>query len=143
MRWEESVRDQLQLYAVGVRYAFDAEPNVATARIISARPLDEKLRAEGCREWIDVPVGAEAQFDASNKLADTIGRIRTQLETGDFPTTGATKGVCRRCDFRTFCPGYAAFLRAGGVRSTNLPAEEIEEETDRLAEDDDAGAPPE
>ena len=32
---KESVTDQLQLYAVGVRYAFDAEPMVATARIIS------------------------------------------------------------------------------------------------------------
>ena len=140
---EESVRDQLQLYAVGVRYAFDAEPTDATARIISAAGLDDELLAEGYTEWIDVPVDAEAQSDASRKLADTIGRIRTQLKAGDFPTTGAAKGVCPKCDFRSFCPGYAAFQRAGGARSMNLPAEEIEEQTDRLAEDRDAGAPPE
>ena len=132
---EESVRDQLQLYAVGVRYAFDAEPKVATARIISSGGLDDSLRAEGCREWIDVPVGTEAQKDASSKLADTIGRIKTALEAGEFRTTGVTKGVCGKCDFRMFCPGYAAFKLAGGARSTNLPAEEIEEQTDRLAED--------
>lgn len=140
---EESVRDQLQLYAVGVRYAFDAEPRGATARIISAKGLDNKLLAKGFREWIDVPVGGEAQSDASSKLTDTIGRIRRQLRAGDFRTTGAAKGMCVNCDFRTFCAGYTALRLAGGPRSTNLPAEEIEEQTDRLAEDKDAGPPPE
>ncbi len=140
---EEAVRDQLQLYAVGVRYAFDAQPTAATARIISADGLDAKLQAEGCKEWIDVPVGTEAQADATSKLADTISRIKTQLEAGDFPTTGAAKGICGKCDFRTFCPGYAAFRRAGGPRSTQPPAEEIEEQTDRLAEQKDARPPSE
>ena len=139
---EESVRDQLQLYAVGVRYAFDAEPTIATARIISAAGLDHKLLAEGCREWIDVPVDREAQRDASSKLAGTIGRIKRQLEAGDFRTTGVAKRVCGTCDFRTFCPGYEDFRLAGGPRSTHVPAEEIEAQTDRLAEDKDAGPPP-
>ena len=140
---EEAVRDQLQLYAVGVRYAFDAEPSVATARIISPRGLDDKLLAEGRREWIDVPVDAEAQAAASSKLADTIGRIKRQLATGAFPTTGVAQGVCRKCDFRTFCPGYPAFRRAGGPDAANLPAESVEEETDSLAEDSNAGPTPE
>ena len=105
----ESVRDQLQLYAVGVRYAFDAEPTVATARIISAGGLDDKLLAEGCREWIDVPVDADAQSDASSKLADTIGRIKRRLEAGDFPTTGAAKGVCGKLRL----PDVLSRLRGG------------------------------
>ncbi len=140
---EESVRDQLQLYAVGVRYAFDANPTVASARIISPVGLDKKLLAEGHSEWIDVAVDEEAQAAASRKLADTIGRIKRQLATGAFPTTGAARGVCDRCDFRTFCPGYAAFLQAGGPDATNLPAENVEEETDRLSELDDARPAPE
>ena len=139
---EASVRDQLQLYAVGVRYAFDAEPTVATARIISPRGLGDKLVAEGRREWIDVPVDGEAQAAASRKLADTIGRIKQQLASGAFPTTGVAGGACCRCDFRTFCSGYAAFRRAGGSDSENPPAESVEEETDRLAEDSNAGPPP-
>ena len=141
-RVEDAVRDQLQLYAVGVRYAFDAEPTTATARIISADGLDDKLQAEGCKEWFDVPVDAEAQTDASSKLAHTISRIRKRLEVGNFPTTGAAKGICGKCDFRTFCPGYAAFRRAGGPPSPQPPAEEIEEQTDRLVEQKDAGPPP-
>lgn len=140
---EKSVREQLQLYAVGVAYAFDSDPRVATARIISAGGLDEKLRDEGCREWIDIPVDEEAQADARNRLSDTIGRIRTQLKSEDFPTTGAAKGVCRKCDFRTFCPGFTAYRRDGGREPRSLPAESVEEETDRLAEDGNAGSPPE
>ena len=140
---EESVRDQLQLYAVGVRYAFDAEPTVATARIISPRGLDDALVAEGRREWIDVPVDGEAQAAASSKLADTIGRIKQQLTSGAFPTTGVARGVCRRCDFRTFCSGYAAFRRAGSSDSGSLPAESVEAETDSLEEESNAGPPPE
>lgn len=140
---EESVRDQLQLYAVGVRYAFEAEPTVATARIISPSGLDEKLLAEGRREWIDVPVDGAAQAAASSKLADTIGRIKQQLATGIFPTTGVTGGACHRCDFRTFCPGYPAFRQAGGPDAANLPAESVEEETDSLAENSNAGPTPE
>lgn len=140
---EESVRDQLQLYAVGVRYAFHAEPNVATARIISPSGLKEELRNEGCTEWIEVPVDEEAQADARRKLAETIGRIKQQLVAEDFRTTGAERGVCKNCDFRTFCPGYATFRRSGGPDSLELPAESVEEETDRLAEDGHAWPPPE
>lgn len=132
---EESVRDQLQLYAVGVRYAFDKEPATATARIVSPSGLDENLIAEGCREWIDVPVDKEAQTEASRKLADTIGRIKQQLETNLFPTTGATRGVCRKCDFRVFCSGYAEYCRAGGPDAADPPAESVEKETDNVAED--------
>jgi DNA helicase-2/ATP-dependent DNA helicase PcrA len=136
---EGSVRDQLQLYAVGVRYAFDADPVSATARVISAGGLDDNLESEGCTEWIPVPVDTGSQEDASRRLASTVARIRTGLETGDFPTTGAAKGVCGKCDFRTFCSGYTASESCRGLGSTSLPAEEIEQQTDRLAEVVDAG----
>lgn len=139
---EESVREQLQLYAVGVAYAFDAEPSVATARIISASGLNDKLLEKGYREWIDVPVHEAAQADARKRLSDTIGRMKKQLEADHFSTTGAAKRVCGKCDFRTFCPGFAEY-RQGGGPAGSLPAESVEEETDRLVEDGHAGSPPE
>ena len=140
---EAAVRDQLQLYAVGVAYAFDAEPSVATARIISPQGLSGDLLKNGCKEWIDVPVDADAQADARERLSKTIGRIRTCLEEDDFPTTGADKRVCGECDFREFCPGDAASGRDGRTKGTRLPAQSVEEETERLAEERNAGPSPE
>ena len=143
--YEETVDaalEQLQLYAVGVRYAFDMEPAVATARILSPRPLPDELRTSGCDEWIKVAVDPEAQSEAAAKLSDTVRLLRDRLHNRDFPTSGATRGKCGRCDFRTFCPGYDAFVAAGGSAATNTPAEEVEHQTDRLAEDTDARSTP-
>ncbi|WP_419162362.1 UvrD-helicase domain-containing protein [Candidatus Palauibacter sp.] len=143
--YEETVDaalEQLQLYAVGVSYAFDMEPAVATARILSPRPLPDELRTSGRDEWIKVAVDPEAQREAAAKLSDTVGLLRERLQKRDFPTSGATRGKCGRCDFRTFCPGYEAFVTAGGSAATNTPAEEVEHQTDLLAEDTDARSTP-
>ena len=136
--YEETVGaalEQLQLYAVGVRYAFEMEPAEATARILSPRPLPDELRTSGRDEWINVAVDLEAQDEAAAKLSATVSQLRERLKNRDFPTSGATRGKCGRCDFRTFCPGYDAFRAAGGSAATNTPAEEVERQTDLLAED--------
>ena len=138
----EAALEQLQLYAVGVRYAFDMEPAVATARILSPRPLSDELRTNGCDEWIDVAVDPEAQHQAAVKLSDSVRSLREKLLSRDFPTSGASRGKCKRCDFRTFCPGYEAFVSAGGSAAANTPAEEVEHQTDLLVEDKDAGSTP-
>ena len=138
----DAALEQLQLYAVGVRYAFDMEPAVATARILSPKPLPKKLRDSGRDEWIDVAVDREAQRQAAAKLSDTLLLLRKRLHTREFPTSGAPRGKCRRCDFRTFCPGYDAFVTAGGQAAAETPAEDVEHQTDLLAEDTDAGPTP-
>ncbi len=138
----DAALEQLQLYAVGVSYAFDMEPAVASARILSPRSLPDELRTSGCDEWIDVAVDSEAQHQAAVKLFDTVRLLRKRLHSRDFPTSGAPRGKCRRCDFRTFCPGYDAFVAAGGSAATNTPAEDVEHETDLLAEDTDARSTP-
>ena len=138
----DAALEQLRLYAVGVRYAFDMEPAEATARILSPRPLPDELRASGRDEWIDVRVDPEAQREAAADLSDTVSQLRKRLQNRDFPTSGASRGKCGRCDFRTFCPGYDAFRAAGGSAATNTPAEEVERQTDLLAEDTDAGSTP-
>ncbi|MDE2652398.1 MAG: ATP-dependent DNA helicase [Gemmatimonadota bacterium] len=143
--YEETVKaalEQLRLYAVGVRYAFDMEPAEATARILSPKPLPDELRTSGRNEWIKVAVDAEAQGEAAAKLFDTVRLLRERLKNRDFPTSGATRGKCGRCDFRTFCPGYDEFVAAGGSAATNTPAEEVEHQTDLLAEDTDARSTP-
>ena len=143
--YEETVDaalEQLQLYAVGVSYAFDMEPAEATARILSPRPLPDELKTSGRDEWIKVAVDPEAQRKAAAKLSDTVRLLRERLQDRDFPTSGASRGKCKRCDFRTFCPGYDAFVAAGGSAATNTPAEEVEHQTDLLAEDTDARSTP-
>lgn len=138
----DAALEQLQLYAVGVSYAFDMEPAVATARILSPKPLPDELTDNGRDEWIDVAVDAEVQRHAAAKLADTVRLLRTRLSSRHFPTSGAGRGKCRRCDFRTFCPGYDEFVAAGGPAAVETPAEEVESQTDLLAEDTDAGSTP-
>jgi len=138
----EAALEQLRLYAVGVRYAFDMEPAEATARILSAKPLPDALRTSGRDEWIKVAVDPEAQHDARVRLFDTVSQLRERLQNRDFPTSGAARGKCDGCDFRTFCPGYDEFRAAGGSAVSNTPAEEVERQTDLLAEDTDARSTP-
>ena len=138
----DAALEQLQLYAVGVRYAFDMEPAVATARILSPRPLPDELRTSGRDDWIEVAVDPEAQREAAAKLSNTLSLLRKRLRSRYFPTSGASRGKCKRCDFRTFCPGYDKFLAAGRSAATNTPAEEVEHRTDLLAEDTDARSTP-
>ena len=138
----DAALEQLRLYAVGVRYAFGMEPAEATARILSPNPLSDELKTSGRDEWIDVAVDREAQHEAKAKISDTVRRLRERLQNGDFPTSGATRRKCGRCDFRTFCPGYEEFRARGGSAATNTPAEEEERQTDLLAGNTDAGSTP-
>ncbi|MDE2877865.1 ATP-dependent DNA helicase [Candidatus Palauibacter soopunensis] len=138
----EAAREQLQLYAVGVGYAFGMESAKATARILSPKPLPDEVTASGRDEWIKVAVDREAQEAAEAKLFDTVSQLRERLQNRDFPTSGASGGKCGRCDFQTFCPGYDEFVAEGGSAATNTPAEEVERETDLLAEDADARSTP-
>ena len=137
----EAAEEQLQLYAVGVRYAFDLEPALATARIVSPKELPSELIAAGCDEWIDVPVDTDAQLRAKNRLSDTVAQLRRRLVTGAFRTSGSSTGACKSCDFRTICPGYDTYLSTGGLPA-GTPAEQSEEDTDLLGEDTDAGTTP-
>ena len=141
-RAADAAAEQLQLYAVGVRYAFKMEPRRATARILSPSPPPDELMTGGRDEWIDVVVDSNAQDQAKARLSETVRLLRDRLQRQDFAISGAASGECRRCDFRTFCRGYDAFLTDGGSAAANTPAEEVEHQTDLLAEDTDARSTP-
>ena len=143
-RYQETVRDvqeQLQLYAVGVRYGLDIEASHAFGQIISPGGLTLGLVEKGLTDRFPVDVNSHAQNEARLRLADTVRRVRNDLETGDFPKTGVAARQCKKCDFRTFCPGYEEFVRSEPKRvRRNSPRRDLEEQVDRLAEVGDAGA---
>ena len=135
------VQEQLQLYAVGVRYGLDVEASHAFGQIISPGGLADDLVKKGLTDRFQVDVNSGAQSEARVRLADTVQRVRNDLETGDFPQTGVATGNCKKCDFRKFCPGYVEFARSEpGREKRSSPRRELEEQVDRLAEVSDAWA---
>ena len=143
-RYDEFARDvsyQLQLYALGVKYAFSKEPNQAFAHIISPMGLSEELERQGLDERIPIDVSPAAREQVRKKVKDTVQEIRQGLVRQAFRRTGVNTGKCGRCDFRAFCPGYKEFkLKSPTDARDTIPEEDLMEEVDQLMEDVGAGS---
>lgn len=134
-----SVRDQLQLYALGVNYALSKEAGHAAAHIISHKGLPKELKDAGLDERIPVDVSPLAQSEVRKKIGATVVQIRESIGQQKFKYSGAVDGQCKRCDFRVFCKGYRAPKKGGGKTVTS-PEEDQAKEVDQLMEDYHAGS---
>ena len=130
------VKDQLQLYALGVHYAFSKEPRHAAAHVISHTDLPDELTKIGLTERIPIDVSTDALEEARKKVATTVEWIRDRLASRKFNRTGVKNRKCGSCDFRTFCKGFDEFEASHGSSSKRkTPEEERVAEVDRLRED--------
>ena len=133
---KESVKDQLQLYALGVRYAFSHEPGHAAAYVISHKDFPDELTKEGWTERIPIDVSTTAREEAREKVSTTVKQIRERLASHKFSRTGVEHHKCGDCDFRTFCKGVDEFKRHHGSSiKGKTPEEDRVEEVDRLMEE--------
>lgn len=128
----EKIRDQIQLYAVGVEYAHSAEPDNAAAHIISHTDQIEQF-ADSPR--IPIDISPQAREKVRKKIRKTIARIKANMSSGKYAQTGVTSGNCRRCDFRNFCSGYNRFQSTSELSIANsTPEEDQKEEVDQIIE---------
>ena len=130
--------EQLQMYAVGVKYAFNHEPGSAAAHIINHAQLPLDVRREQKTKRIPVDISETAQKAIQQRVVKTVKNIRKGLETQEFATSGIAAGHCNRCDFKSFCKGFTQY------KSIESTAEDIgiesqrQKDLDELAEDLDA-----
>ena len=138
---EAGVKDQLQLYALGVHYAFSKEPRHAAAHVISHAKLPDELTTVGLTERIPIDVSPNALVEARKKVAAAVGLIRDRLASRKFNRSGVKNRKCSSCDFRTFCKGFDEFEASHGSSSKRkTPEEERVAEVDELMEDISAGS---
>ncbi|MDE0153242.1 MAG: ATP-dependent DNA helicase [Gammaproteobacteria bacterium] len=104
-----SAAEQLQMYAVGVQYALDCEPGSAAVHIISHAPLPPDVIEANKDERMPVDISESARGTIQKRVAETVREIRTGMQTQKFETSGVATGSCRRCDFRSFCPGFKQY----------------------------------
>lgn len=132
---------QLRLYAGAVRYAFPYEPAVATAQLITPKAPSSELAAQGVTDRILVDVSSASQASALEEVREAVSGIKKSLESQTFECAGPLNGWCKRCDFRTFCPGFVRW-RALDTSSPTPPdpVEEREAEVDQVMEDESAGS---
>ncbi|MEZ5519876.1 MAG: ATP-dependent DNA helicase [Dokdonella sp.] len=136
----QAAERQLRLYANAVRYAFPYEPAIATAQLVTPRPPSRELAEKGVRDRIDVDVSASGQSAALEEVRSAVSGIKLSLEQQSFECRGASTGWCQRCDFRTFCPGFAIWRAHDNSSPTPAdPVEEREAEVDQVMEEDSAG----
>ena len=137
---ERNVSEQLQLYAVGVKYALSKEPGSAAAHIISHSPLPESVTAKGKNERIPIDISDSAQQEALARVAETVSDIREKISTQEFGRTGVSSGKCKYCDYRVFCKGYKEYSSQDKNEAVNsTPVESAEKEVDELMEEMNAG----
>ena len=131
-----TVRDQLQLYALGVRYSLSKEPDHAAAHIVSHEDLPDDLLEAGLSERIPIDVTPAARSEAQKKVARTVSNIRDAIESNTFKRTGVKRGNCSSCDFKLFCRGYPEFKSIDKKARTNpTPEEDRIQEVNELMED--------
>ena len=137
-----TVADQLQLYALGVRYALSKEPDHAAAHVISHKDLPASLKKAGVDERIPIDVSEEARAKVKEKVGKAVGDIRRSIVKDEFKRTGVKNKKCGFCDFRVFCKGYPELKSKSKKRiSTSTPEEDRVQEVDELMEDIGAGSP--
>jgi len=133
-RIASDAENQLQLYALGVQYAFSQEPQQAAAHIVSHSDLPEELRDRGLTQRIPIDISPEARGRVREKVRTTVQQIRKRLAGQNFDWTGSDNDKCRYCDFRVFCKGYIK-SKATSVIGNTSPEEDRVEEMDQLMED--------
>lgn len=139
-RLKELAESQLRLYASAVRYAFPYEPATATAQLIVPKAPSKELLDQGVAERIAVDVSESKRAHALSEVRSAVQGIRASLESGCFDRTGPAKNVCKRCDFRTFCPGFNEWRRLDKTSPTPPnPTNEREAEVDELLGEMNAG----
>ncbi|MXW63666.1 MAG: ATP-dependent helicase [Bacteroidetes bacterium SB0662_bin_6] len=132
----ERVQDQIQLYALGVRYAFSQDPQQADIHIISHAEFPEELEQQGVKARIPIDVTPPTLRKAQEKVKTTIEDIKKGITNSNFPKTGVAEGQCKECDFRVFCSGYREFIsNSRNVTKTSTPEEDRKEEMDQLIEE--------
>jgi DNA helicase-2/ATP-dependent DNA helicase PcrA len=132
---------QLRLYASAVRYAFPYEPAVATAQLVTPLPPTPELARQGVTDQIPVDVSQANQEMALGEVRAAVNAIKRGLGAQCFAKRGPETGWCRRCDFRTFCPGYRVWQsRDRTSPRPPPPAEEREAEVDLVLEEQGAGS---
>lgn len=132
---------QLRLYASAVRYAFPCEPARATAQLVTPRPPSPQLLAQGIRDRIPVDVSDIYRKEALEEVRTAVASIKESLQSQRFARRGPEQHVCKKCDFRTFCPGFREWRARD--RSSPLPpspSQEREDEVNLVMEEQDAGA---
>ena len=128
----ERIQDQIQLYAVGVEYAYAEGPDNAAAHIISHTDQIEKF-ADSPR--IPVDISPQARKNVIEKVRKTIGKIKENMNSGNYDQTGVASGNCRHCDFRNFCSGYNRLKSTSKLSIANsTPEEDRKEEVDQIIE---------
>ena len=139
-RLREKAEKQLRLYASAVRYAFPFEPATATAQLITPRPPPPELREAGVSDRIDVDVSEGGREAALESVRTAVGGIRSSLAQQEFARLGPARDACPRCDFRSFCRGYAEWReRNRNAPTPEAPVEERAREVDTVIEEQDAG----
>ena len=137
----KTVADQLQLYALGVRYALSKEPHHAAAHVISHKDLPDTLKNAGVDERIPIDVSEQARSRVQKKVGKAVGDIRRSLQKDEFKRTGVKNKKCGTCDFRVFCKGYSELKSASKRRiASSTPEEDRIQEVDDLMEDVGAGS---
>ena len=132
----ERVQDQIQLYAVGVEYAYAEGPDNAAAHIISHTNQIEKF-ADSPR--IPVDISPQARKNVIKKIRKTIKKIKENMSSGNYNHTGVTSGNCEDCDFRNFCSGHVKYDKLKKSTSklsiaNSTPEEDRKEEVDQIIE---------
>lgn len=136
----EQVERQLRLYASAVRYAFPYEAASATAQLVTPDEPALELRNQGVSDRIAIDVSVARQEEALENVRAAVAGIKESLEQQSFSCAGPRTGWCKRCDFRTFCPGYRSW-RSNDPSSPSPPSplEEREIEVDQIIEEERAG----
>lgn len=128
----EKIQDQIQLYAVGVEYAYSEGPDNAAAHIISHTDQIEQF-ADSPR--IPIDISPQARENVKKKIRKTIARIKANMNSGKYDQTGVTSGICGSCDFRNFCSGYNKLQSTSALSIANsTPEEDQKEEVDQIME---------
>lgn len=135
----EQAERQLRLYAHAVRYAFPYDPSVATAQLIIPDAPKPELIAAGVTERISVDISEASKEHAITEVREAVAGIKSSLEKQSFPCEGPKNGWCKRCDFRTFCPGFPRWRELNkSTPSPRTPLEEREAEVDQVIGENDA-----
>jgi len=87
----ESVKNQLRIYALAARDAFQLDPKKASAYFLSD---------DGCKT-IGIDVTDDQKDNIKNNVSDTVDDIISE----NFPRSPEEEHDCSKCDFKNICPG--------------------------------------
>ena len=137
----ESAERQLRLYALAVRSALNFEAKAAKVHFLSPVAPPKELVQAGACEVVPISITQEQQELMRIEVALAVNSIRSSMERQSFALSGCERGACKKCDYRTFCPGYPMWRS----RDRKAPTPESLEDTicgeiEKIEEDLDAGS---